>query len=129
MEVLTRAKLKQETEKLRRMGMAEKHVVLTDENFDSKISELKGDVLVDFWAPWCGRCRMLSPVIDEVAADYDGRLTVAKVNTDENQEVSAKYRIMSIPTLILFKGGKPAERLVGYMSKKDLKRRIDSLIQ
>jgi len=109
--------------------MAENHIVLSDDNFDDKITELKGNVLVDFWAPWCGPCRMLAPVIDEIAADYDGQLVVAKVNTDENQEISSKYRIMSIPTLILFKGGKPAERMVGYMSKKDLKNKIDSALQ
>jgi len=108
--------------------MAEEHIVLNDDNFDERITGLKGDVLVDFWAPWCGPCRMLSPVIDEIAADYSGKLTIAKVNTDENQEITAKYRIMSIPTLILFKGGKPAERMVGYMSKKDLKNKIDSVL-
>jgi thioredoxin 1 len=103
----------------------EKHLELSDADFDQKLSSIKETVLVDFWAPWCGPCRMLAPIIDDLATEYAGKLTVAKVNTDENQKVSAKYGIMSIPTLIIFKGGKAVDRVIGYMSKKDLKARLD----
>lgn len=108
--------------------MAEQ-MVLSDADFEQKISSIKGSVLVDFWAPWCGPCRMLAPIIEEIANEYDGKLVVAKVNTDENQRLAAKYGIMSIPTLIVFKEGKPVERLIGYMSKKDLKARLDRILQ
>lgn len=109
--------------------MSDKIVTLTDADFDEKLKGIDNAVLVDFWAPWCGPCRMLAPVIDEIAGEYDGKLTVAKVNTDENQRLAAKFGIMSIPTLIVFKNQKPHERIVGFMSKKDLKAKLDKLVQ
>jgi thioredoxin 1 len=105
------------------------HLVLTDLDFDQQIGSLDKSVLVDFWAPWCGPCRMLAPVIDEISIEYAGKLAVGKVNTDENQKLASKYGIMSIPTLIVFKAGKPVDRIVGYMSKKDLKARLDKHVQ
>ena len=107
--------------------MTRNQVVLTDRDFDEATA--RGNVLVDFWAPWCGPCRMMAPVIDEISRDYEGKLVVAKVNVDENEETSARHRIMSIPTLILFKDGKPAARMVGYMSKQDLKSKLDPLLR
>jgi thioredoxin 1 len=97
---------------------SDKVKTFTDSNFDSE--KAKGVVLVDFWAEWCGPCRRLAPTVDAIASDYDGRVTVAKMNVDENSEVPGNYSILSIPTLLLFKDGELAETIVGLRSKEDL---------
>ncbi len=103
-------------------------VILTDENFDQEVLQYKGAVLVDFWAPWCGPCRMLSPVIEELAAEYAGKVKVCKLNTDEGSMTSAKYHITSIPTLIFFKDGEVAGQSVGLQSKAALQEKLNSLL-
>lgn len=97
---------------------------VTPSNFNTVLA---GDtpVLVDFWAPWCGPCRTLSPVVDELADELAGKIAVAKCNVDENQDIAMKYSVMSIPTLILFKGGKEAARTVGVMPKARLLSEIE----
>jgi len=102
---------------------------VTDDTFQKEVLESTLPVLVDFWAPWCGPCRMVGPIIEELAGDYDGRVVVAKVNTDENGATPGKYGIMSIPTMILFKGGQEIERLVGARPKKALAERLDALLE
>ena len=99
---------------------------VTDKDFEEVVVKAKGPVLVDFWAPWCPPCRMLSPIVDELAGEYSGKIAVAKLNTDENPETSKKYGVRSIPTLLLFKGGKPVSTMVGFRPKADLKKQLDS---
>lgn len=95
--------------------MAENLIEFTDTNFKDETKE--GLVLVDFWAPWCGPCRMVGPVIEALAGDYDGKVKVGKLNVDDNQQTAMSYRVMSIPTVILFKDGEPVETMVGAMPK------------
>jgi len=102
--------------------------ITTKEDFDEKVLKSKLPVLVDFWAPWCGPCRMVTPVVEELAKEYAGKVVVAKVNTDENSDVSYAYRIMSIPTLILFKDGKEVNKMIGALPKEELKSFIDKNI-
>ena len=90
---------------------------VTDANFEDEVIGSDLPVLVDFWAVWCGPCRMVSPFVEQIAEEYKDRLKVAKLNVDENQSVPAKYGIMSIPTLLLFKGGEPKETIVGALPK------------
>lgn len=99
---------------------------LTDGNFDQEVLEDAGVVLVDFWAPWCGPCRMVGPIVEELAREYEGRVKVGKVNTDQNQALAMKYQIMSIPTIMVFKNGKPVDQVVGALPKQTLQRRLDS---
>ncbi len=103
-----------------------KYTELTGSNFDSTVSE--GVALVDFWAPWCGPCRMIAPVIEELAEDFDGKAKICKVNTDEEQEVAVKYGIRSIPTILFFKDGELVDQMIGASSKQILTDKINSYL-
>jgi len=104
---------------------SEKVITLSAENWAREVEQSTEPVLVDFWAVWCGPCRMIAPVVDEIAADYEGRLKVGKLNVDENNELASRYGVMSIPTLLVFKDGQPVERIVGFQPKKELAAKID----
>lgn len=101
--------------------------VVDSNNFESEVieSSKKGPVLVDFWAPWCGPCKMIAPVVEELSDDYGDKVKFFKLNTDENQDVASGFGIMSIPTLIIFRDGEPVERIVGFTQKANLKKKID----
>jgi len=101
---------------------------ITDVNFEKEVVQSDKPVLVDFWAPWCGPCKMLGPVVEELATEYAGKVKVGKLNTDENMELAAKFQITSIPCLILFKGGKPVQKIIGFRPKNDIKSVIDANI-
>jgi thioredoxin 1 len=110
-------------------GIMSEHIqYVTDSNFESEVLQSQTPVLVDYWAEWCGPCKMIAPILDEVAKDYTGKLKVAKLNIDENQETPAKYGIRGIPTLMLFKGGNIEATKVGALSKSQLTAFIDSNI-
>ncbi len=105
--------------------MSEHVLKFTDSNFDVEVTKSSVPVLVDFWAEWCGPCRLMIPILDEVAPAYKGKLKVGKLNVDENQDAPTKFGVMNIPTMIIFKGGKESERIVGAMSKNDLQKKLD----
>jgi thioredoxin 1 len=102
----------------------------TDANFDREVLQSDRPVLVDFWAPWCGPCRAIAPIVAEVSAEYSGKLKVGKLNTDDNQQTAVKYGVISIPTLIIFKNGEPVEQIigVGHQPKKTLVNKIDAVL-
>lgn len=105
--------------------MSEHIVNVTDASFEQDVLKADGPVLVDYWAEWCGPCKMIAPILDEVAGAYQGKLTIAKMNVDENREIPAKFGIRGIPTLMLFKNGQLAATKVGAMSKAQLTAFID----
>lgn len=104
-------------------------IEINDENFEKEVLQASQPVLVDLWAPWCGPCRMLSPVVDKIGEDYKGRVKVFKLNTDDNPNTPAQYRVQAIPTLLFFKSGKLLEQLVGVQPEKELRQKLDNLLK
>ncbi len=103
-------------------------IILTDSNFKAEVLDSAIPVMVDFWAPWCGPCRMLGPIVEEIAGEYAGKVKVCKLNTDEGQQTSMTYKISSIPTLKFFKGGQEVGSTVGVQPKTEIKKILDGLI-
>jgi len=103
-------------------------VPVTEQTFDGDVLKSDVPVLVDFWAAWCGPCKMIAPIVEDLAGEYAGRLKVLKLDVDENTGIAAKYNVMSIPTLGVFRNGELIERIVGYMPKEQLKKRIDAAL-
>ncbi len=103
-----------------------KAVELTDSNFDQEVLKAETPVLVDFWAEWCGPCRMVGPVVDELAGDYEGKVKVGKVDVDNNPQISMKYGIRSIPSLLIFKDGEVVDQIVGAVPKPHLQKQLDA---
>jgi len=100
----------------------------SETNFEREVTKSPTPVLVDMWAAWCGPCRLIAPVVEELAGTYQGRMKMGKLNVDDHPQVAAKFRIMNIPTLLLFKGGREVDRIVGVVPKEELTRRIESVI-
>lgn len=105
-----------------------KYVTLTDDNFEQEVINSEQPVLVDFWAEWCGPCKMLEPVVEELADDYEGRAKIGKLDVDANSKVAMEYNIRSIPSLLFFNDGEVADQVVGVVPKKKLSKKLDELV-
>ncbi len=101
---------------------------VSDANFESEVLKNDIPVLVDFWAPWCGPCRMVAPIVEELADEYNGKVKFVKLNTDDNVATASRYGIRSIPTLLVFKGGQAVEQVIGFRPKSELKRTLDKVL-
>ncbi len=101
---------------------------VSDTTFETEVLRSQDPVLVDFWAEWCGPCKMIAPVLDEIAKEHEGKLTIAKLNVDENPAVARRYGVLSIPTLVLFVGGVEKQRVVGFSSKRDLVAQLSEFV-
>jgi len=108
--------------------MAEGILDVISSVWDAEVIKAQGLIMVDFWAPWCAPCRMVSPTVEELAKEYQGRMKFLKLNTDENPDIASKYNIMGIPTLMFFKDGRSVDSIVGAVPKQQLKSKIDSLL-
>ena len=108
--------------------MAENIKNVSEKDFKTTVLDAQKPVLVDFWASWCGPCRMIAPIVDELSLEYKDRMEFAKVNVDEAPKIASAYSVMSIPTLIVFKSGKPIDQVVGYRPKKDLQKVLDKAL-
>lgn len=111
------------------MAQNGKYITLTDDNFEAEVLQSDQPVLVDFWAEWCGPCKMLEPVVEELAEAYEGRAKIGKLDVDANSEVAMKYNIRSIPSLLFFKEGEVADQVVGVVPKKKLSQKLDELVE
>lgn len=105
-----------------------KPIDVTDSNFETEVLKSDKPVLVDFWAPWCGPCRMVAPVVEELANEYEGKVKFVKLNTDDNIRTATQYGIRSIPTLLVFKNGQVQGQIIGFRPKNDLKQRLDAVL-
>ena len=103
-------------------------IAIDDTNFDQIVLQAEIPVLVDFWAPWCRPCLMVAPILDELAEEYNGKVSIARIDVDQNPKTAAKYNIMSIPTMLIFKKGKPISQIVGFRPKPELKRSLDAIL-
>ncbi len=103
-------------------------VEFTEDNFEQEVTKSTVPVLVDMWAAWCGPCRMIAPVVEELAGKYQGKMKMGKLNVDDHPQVAGQHRIMNIPTLLFFKGGKEVDRIVGVVPEEDLRRRVEQVI-
>lgn len=108
--------------------MSEGILEVTTTNWDNEVIKAQGLVMIDFWAAWCGPCRMISPTVEELAKEYSGKIKVLKLNTDENSEIASRYKIMGIPTIMFFKDGNKLDQIVGVVPKQHLKAKIDSFL-
>jgi thioredoxin 1 len=105
-----------------------KTIAVTDSDFENLVLKATDPVLVDFWATWCRPCQMVAPILEELTQEYSGKLTIAKLDVDQNQQTAQKYRVMSIPTMIIFKEGKPVANIVGFKPKDQLKKQLDAAL-
>ncbi len=103
-------------------------LIFTDHNFSDEVLKSDKPVVVDFWAPWCTPCRIVGPIVDELAKEFEGKVKVGKLNVDENQQVSGQFNVMSIPTILFFKNGQPVESVVGAQSKEVIKQKMEKLL-
>lgn len=106
----------------------EKSLTLSEETFDQTVSNAKIPILVDFWAPWCAPCQAVAPILDELAEEYQGKIVISRLNVDEAPKVAARYGISSIPTMLLFKEGKPVSQIVGFRPKSEMKKALDEIM-
>ena len=105
-----------------------KPVEVSDTKFDEMVLKAKMPVLVDFWAPWCGPCKMVAPVVEDLAKEYEGKVSFMKLNVDDNPNTARQYGVMSIPTLMIFKGGQPVSNIIGFRPKPELKKSLDEAL-